>query len=126
MLVKGNRTEGTNEKMESMTSIWLKDTSTNGTYLNWERLKKNSTAVKVCHGDIISFAAPPQHEIAFAFVFREVLKSAAWLDNGAAKRKAGNVMLWGTNIHSIHSCIFLCTMLQDQCWLFVGYLIRCQ
>ncbi|XP_054784057.1 uncharacterized protein LOC129291003 isoform X2 [Prosopis cineraria] len=82
------RTESTNEKMESMTSIWLKDTSTNGTYLNWERLKKNSTAVKVCHGDIISFAAPPQHEIAFAFVFREVLKSAAWLDNGAAKRKA--------------------------------------
>ncbi|XP_028776820.1 myosin-11 isoform X2 [Neltuma alba] len=82
------RTEGTNEKMESVASIWLKDTSTNGTYLNWERLKKNSTAVKVCHGDIISFAAPPQHEVAFAFVFREVLKSASSLDNGAAKRKA--------------------------------------
>ena len=35
--------------------------STNGTYLNWEKLKKNGPAVKVCHGDIISFAAPPQH-----------------------------------------------------------------
>jgi hypothetical protein len=35
--------------------------STNGTYLNWEKLKKNGAAVKVCHGDIISFAAPPQH-----------------------------------------------------------------
>lgn len=35
--------------------------STNGTYLNWERLRKNSSEVKVHHGDIISFAAPPQH-----------------------------------------------------------------
>ncbi|KAI9080017.1 hypothetical protein K1719_038082 [Acacia pycnantha] len=82
------RTEGTDEKMESTASIWLKDTSSNGTYLNWERLKKNSTAVKVCHGDIISFAAPPQHELACAFVFREVLKSASvLLYNGAPKRK---------------------------------------
>lgn len=34
--------------------------STNGTYLNWEKLKRSNAAVKVCHGDIISFAAPPQ------------------------------------------------------------------
>ncbi|KAK4267752.1 hypothetical protein QN277_024492 [Acacia crassicarpa] len=81
------RTEGTDEKMESTASIWLKDTSTNGTYLNWERLKKNGTAVKVSHGDIISFAAPPEYEVACAFVFREVLKSSSLLYNGAAKRK---------------------------------------
>ena len=35
--------------------------STNGTYLNWEKLRKNSAEAKVGHGDIISFAAPPQH-----------------------------------------------------------------
>lgn len=35
--------------------------STNGTYLNWERLKKNSQEAKICHGDIISLAAAPQH-----------------------------------------------------------------
>ena len=35
--------------------------SSNGTYLNWERLNKNSSEIKVHHGDIISFASPPQH-----------------------------------------------------------------
>ncbi|KAI5396492.1 hypothetical protein KIW84_062636 [Lathyrus oleraceus] len=43
------RTKVTNENMENTTSIFLKDMSTNGTYLNWEKLKKNSAAVKVCH-----------------------------------------------------------------------------
>ncbi|KAL4306220.1 hypothetical protein AHAS_Ahas16G0156500 [Arachis hypogaea] len=51
-----------NENMEDSMSVFLKDTSTNGTYLNWEKLKKNNAAVKVHHGDIISFSAPPQHE----------------------------------------------------------------
>ncbi|XP_027360626.1 early endosome antigen 1 isoform X2 [Abrus precatorius] len=78
----------TTENMENTTSIFLKDTSTNGTYLNWEKLKKNGAAVKVCHGDIISFSAPPQHELAFAFVYREVLVSTPLPDNAAAKRKA--------------------------------------
>lgn len=82
------RTKITNENMENTTSIFLKDTSTNGTYLNWEKLKKNGAAVKVCHGDIISFAAPPQHEVAFAFVYREVHVSNPVADNGVAKRKA--------------------------------------
>nr|AZL19389.1 transcription factor MYB18 [Diospyros kaki] len=69
-------------------SIFLKDTSTNGTYLNWEKLKKTSPEVKIQHGDIVSFAAPPQHELAFAFVFREVLKSNFLTDGAILKRKA--------------------------------------
>ncbi|XP_072090628.1 uncharacterized protein [Arachis hypogaea] len=51
-------------------------------------LKKNGPAVKVCHGDIISFAAPPQHDLTFSFVYREVLLSSPMPDNAAAKRKA--------------------------------------
>ncbi|XP_019431488.1 PREDICTED: myosin-11-like isoform X3 [Lupinus angustifolius] len=82
------RMKVTKENMEDTMAIFLKDTSTNGTYLNWERLKKNSAAVKVCHGDIISFAAPPQHEVAFAFVYREVSVSMPMPDNIIAKRKA--------------------------------------
>ena len=35
--------------------------STNGSYLNWERLRKSSPELKIQHGDIISFSAPPQH-----------------------------------------------------------------
>ncbi|CAJ1814878.1 unnamed protein product [Sphenostylis stenocarpa] len=82
------RMKVTNENMENATSILLKDTSTNGTYLNWEKLKKNGAAVKVCHGDIISFAAPPQHDMAFAFVYRDVLMSSPMPDNAVVKRKA--------------------------------------
>ncbi|CAL0324549.1 unnamed protein product [Lupinus luteus] len=82
------RMKVTKENMEDTMAIFLKDTSTNGTYLNWEKLKKNSAAVKVCHGDIISFAAPPQHEVAFAFVYREVSMSIPMPDNIIAKRKA--------------------------------------
>ncbi|XP_045794528.1 myosin heavy chain, striated muscle-like isoform X1 [Trifolium pratense] len=82
------RTKITNENMEDTTSIFLKDTSTNGTYLNWEKLKKKGAAVKVCHGDIIAFAAPPQHENAFAFVYREVHFSNPVPENAVAKRKA--------------------------------------
>ncbi|KAL2330441.1 hypothetical protein Fmac_018022 [Flemingia macrophylla] len=78
----------TNENMENATSVFLRDTSTNGTYLNWEKLKKHGAALKVCHGDIISFAAPPQHDLAFAFVYRDVLVSTPVPDNAVAKRKA--------------------------------------
>ncbi|MED6112827.1 hypothetical protein PIB30_065246 [Stylosanthes scabra] len=78
----------TNEDMVDTSSVLLKDTSTNGTYLNWEKLKKNGPAVKVCHGDIISFAAPPQHDLTFSFVYREVLLSTPMPDNTATKRKA--------------------------------------
>ncbi|KAJ7951000.1 SMAD/FHA domain-containing protein, putative isoform 1 [Quillaja saponaria] len=81
-------TENRESTSNSDASVFLKDTSTNGTYLNWEKLKKNGAAVKVCHGDIISFAAPPQHEIAFAFVYREVLVCTPLANNAVAKRKA--------------------------------------
>ncbi|XP_038902427.1 uncharacterized protein LOC120089050 isoform X4 [Benincasa hispida] len=69
-------------------SVFLKDTSTNGTYINWERLKKNSQEAKICHGDIISLAAAPQHAVAFAFVYREVAASTSSSGGGSAKRKA--------------------------------------
>ncbi|KAK7349615.1 hypothetical protein VNO77_07109 [Canavalia gladiata] len=83
------RMKVTSENMErDATSILLKDTSTNGTYLNWEKLKKNNPAAKIHHGDIISFAAPPHHELAFAFVYREVLVSTPTPDNVVSKRKA--------------------------------------
>ncbi|KAL4368748.1 hypothetical protein GQ457_05G000320 [Hibiscus cannabinus] len=68
--------EDTEQLSNCSSSVFLKDTSTNGTYLNWERLKKNSPELKVQHGDIISFSAPPQHELAFAFVYRDALRSA--------------------------------------------------
>ncbi|KAJ0803317.1 putative transcription factor interactor and regulator FHA-SMAD family [Helianthus annuus] len=68
---------------------FLKDTRfTNGTYLNWEKLNKNSPESKLHHGDIISFAAPPQHEVSYAFVFREVLKPTLGADSLPLKRKA--------------------------------------
>ncbi|KAL6126003.1 hypothetical protein ACLB2K_074054 [Fragaria x ananassa] len=68
-------------------SVFLKDTSTNGTYLNWEKLTKVGPEVEVRHGDIISLSAPPQHGAAFAFVFREVVSNASTA-GAFAKRKA--------------------------------------
>lgn len=35
--------------------------STNGTYLNWEKLNKGSPEVRLRHGDIISIAFAPHH-----------------------------------------------------------------
>lgn len=58
----------------SSTCFFLKDTSTNGTYLNNEKLRKQGPEVKIQHGDIISFATPPHYESSLAFVFREVNK----------------------------------------------------
>ncbi|XP_010276144.1 PREDICTED: major antigen isoform X2 [Nelumbo nucifera] len=68
-------------------AVFLKDSSTNGTYLNWEKLKKNSPEAKLQHGDIISFAAPPQHELAFSFVYRECSKADTLVDGAVLKRK---------------------------------------
>nr|GEV14842.1 myosin-11 isoform X2 [Tanacetum cinerariifolium] len=68
---------------------FLRDTSTNGTYHNWVKLNKNSPELKLYHGDIISFAAPPQHEVAYAYVFREVLRPTVGTDSSSPlKRKA--------------------------------------
>ncbi|GAB4861877.1 hypothetical protein Ancab_037132 [Ancistrocladus abbreviatus] len=72
------------------TYVILKDTSTNGTYVNWEKLKRGSSKfeTKLHHGDIVSFAAPPQHEHAFAFVYRQVPRSDPLVDGVSLKRKA--------------------------------------
>ncbi|XP_073061474.1 uncharacterized protein [Primulina eburnea] len=67
--------------------MFLKDTSMNGTYLNWEKLNKSGSQMKLRHGDIISIAVAPHHEHAFAFVFREVRKSSV-VNYGLLKRKA--------------------------------------
>ncbi|KAH7849684.1 hypothetical protein Vadar_021481 [Vaccinium darrowii] len=76
-----------NPSASSMT-VFLKDTTTNGTYLNWEKLKKTSSDAKLRHGDIISFADPPQHELAAAYVFREVSRFNFLDDSVRLKRKA--------------------------------------
>ncbi|PSS21599.1 Myosin-2 heavy chain like [Actinidia chinensis var. chinensis] len=81
-------TEDAEHPSTSCMTVFLKDTSTNGTYLNWERMRKTSAEAKLNHGDIVSLAAPPQHEIAFAFVFRQVLKSNSLADDAPLKRKA--------------------------------------
>ncbi|KAJ8573287.1 hypothetical protein K7X08_009798 [Anisodus acutangulus] len=72
----------------SCTAVFLKDSSTNGTYLNWEKLNKSSPEVRLRHGDIISIAFAPQHELSYAFVFREVLLSVSSADAAVLKRKA--------------------------------------
>ncbi|XP_009605448.1 uncharacterized protein [Nicotiana tomentosiformis] len=72
----------------SCTAVFLKDSSTNGTYLNWEKLNKGSPEVRLRHGDIISIAFAPHHELSFAFVFREVLMSVSSADAAVLKRKA--------------------------------------
>ncbi|CAL1370227.1 unnamed protein product [Linum trigynum] len=72
-------------------AVFLKDTSTNGTYLNWEKLTKGGPEAKIQHGDIVSFAATPQHELAFAFVYREVLNPMPTVNSANAKRKAEEV-----------------------------------
>ncbi|KAG2326270.1 hypothetical protein Bca52824_008998 [Brassica carinata] len=69
-------------------SVFLEDTSTNGTFLNWERVKKKGPELRVQHGDIISFAAPPEHEKAFAFVYREILGNSPAHSSMSRKRKA--------------------------------------
>ncbi|KAH6779791.1 hypothetical protein C2S52_011028 [Perilla frutescens var. hirtella] len=78
-------TDDTEQQPENC-SVFLKDSSTNGTYLNWDKLNKNSSEAKLRHGDIISISFAPHHELAFAFVFREV-KSSCVIDGGSLKRK---------------------------------------
>ncbi|KAH0924941.1 hypothetical protein HID58_017197 [Brassica napus] len=73
-------------------SVFLEDTSTNGTFLNWERVKKKGPEVRVQHGDIISFATPPDHEKAFAFVYREILGNNPAVSSMSRKRKAGTTV----------------------------------
>ncbi|XP_073142283.1 uncharacterized protein [Henckelia pumila] len=92
-------------------SVFLKDSSTNGTYLNWEKLNKSESEVKLCHGDIISIAVAPHHELAFAFVFREIQKSSV-VNDRLLKRKpeelgAENKRLKGIGIGALDGPISL-------------------
>ncbi|WOL06280.1 hypothetical protein Cni_G15012 [Canna indica] len=68
--------------------VFLKDTSTNGTFLNWTKLRKHSPQARLQHGDIISFIAPPHNDISYAFVYREVHKSSLLANGSTLKRKA--------------------------------------
>ncbi|XP_048132026.1 myosin-9-like isoform X2 [Rhodamnia argentea] len=79
------------ETYKGQTSVFLKDTSTNGTYVNWTKLKKSGPEVNISHGDIISFAAPPHLEAAYAFVFREVTKCTSTMAGESAKRKGEEI-----------------------------------
>ncbi|CAN6285860.1 unnamed protein product [Urochloa humidicola] len=68
--------------------VFIKDTSSNGTFINWKRIKKNSSPVKLNHGDIISFLTP-LNDGSYSFVYREV-NAVSCVENGATihKRKS--------------------------------------
>ncbi|WVZ55282.1 hypothetical protein U9M48_005963 [Paspalum notatum var. saurae] len=51
--------------------VFLEDTSSNGTYINFKRIKKNAS-VKLHHGNIISFISPAHDDASYVFVYREV------------------------------------------------------
>ncbi|XP_031497134.1 uncharacterized protein LOC116262152 isoform X2 [Nymphaea colorata] len=84
-----------NAKNSLVFAVYIRDTSTNGTYLNWEMLKKNDH-VELHHGDVISLANRPDNENTFAFVYREVDKSVVAensLESIPSKRKTGSANL---------------------------------
>ncbi|XP_051121776.1 uncharacterized protein LOC127245114 isoform X2 [Andrographis paniculata] len=85
------RTKVTTEDAEPLSdnfSVFLKDTSTNGSFLNWKKLTKSGSEEKLNHGDIISLPYAPHHALAYAFVYREVQKSSCIPDDGSLKRKS--------------------------------------
>ncbi|BBN11205.1 hypothetical protein MPTK1_5g09970 [Marchantia polymorpha subsp. ruderalis] len=53
--------------------VFVKDSSSNGTYINNQRLRKNSLELRVQHKDIISLVAVSEHENALAYIYREVI-----------------------------------------------------
>ncbi|XP_078154200.1 uncharacterized protein LOC144549372 isoform X3 [Carex rostrata] len=65
--------------------FYVNDISTNGTYLNWSKLTKGLPH-RLCHGDILSFAAPPHDGKSYAYVYREV-RGAMLLENDTATLK---------------------------------------
>lgn len=71
--------------------VYLKDTSTNGTYINWKKFTKKSPPAKLNHGDIISFTTAPHNEASYAFVYREVNAVCAGNGTTALKRKSGEI-----------------------------------
>ncbi|KAG2564340.1 hypothetical protein PVAP13_7NG135928 [Panicum virgatum] len=71
--------------------IFLKDTSTNGTYINWKRFRKSSAPAKLTQGDIISFPYVAHDEASYTFVYREVTEIHSEENGTATKRKFGEV-----------------------------------
>ncbi|KAL0916436.1 hypothetical protein M5K25_013947 [Dendrobium thyrsiflorum] len=67
----------TDGKADSSTplAVYLRDTSTNGTYVNWVKLRRSSK-VRLTHGDIVSFVSPPLGDNSYVFVYREVPSSS--------------------------------------------------
>uniref|UniRef100_A0A0D9VP07 FHA domain-containing protein n=1 Tax=Leersia perrieri TaxID=77586 RepID=A0A0D9VP07_9ORYZ len=72
--------------------VYLKDTSSNGTFINWTKIKKTSPPTKLNHGDIISFVSAPNDDNSYAFVYREV-NAASCIENeiNILKRKSEEI-----------------------------------
>ncbi|KAL3687710.1 hypothetical protein R1sor_014019 [Riccia sorocarpa] len=64
--------------------VMVKDSSSNGTYINHQRLRKNGPELRLQHGDILSLLAVAENDNAFAFVYREVIDDP---NRQASKRK---------------------------------------
>ncbi|KAI4318716.1 hypothetical protein MLD38_032389 [Melastoma candidum] len=85
---KRTATETADEASEGHSAVFIRDNSINGTYINWEKLKKNDPDTGIQHGDIISLAAPPDQEAAFAFVYRDATRSSPLTSSAGIKRKS--------------------------------------
>eukprot|EP00250_Pteridium_aquilinum_P010196 c19207_g1_i1 orf=387-3377(-) len=76
--------------------VYIKDSSSNGTFINCQKLKRGSPEARIKDGDIISLVNAPEHENAFAFLYQEIKPNAptalTHLPNGsvisALKRKS--------------------------------------
>ncbi|MCO5572950.1 hypothetical protein L7F22_026712 [Adiantum nelumboides] len=72
--------------------VYIKDSSSNGTFINCQRLKRDSPEARIKDGDIISLVNAPEHENAFAFLYEEVKPNGSVHQSngsalGALKRK---------------------------------------
>ncbi|MCO5560635.1 hypothetical protein L7F22_014251 [Adiantum nelumboides] len=73
--------------------VYIKDSSSNGTFINCQRLKRDSPEARIKDGDIISLVNAPEHENAFAFLYEEVKPNGSVHQSngsafGALKRKS--------------------------------------
>ncbi|KAG2564341.1 uncharacterized protein LOC120681690 isoform X4 [Panicum virgatum] len=92
--------------------IFLKDTSTNGTYINWKRFRKSSAPAKLTQGDIISFPYVAHDEASYTFVYREVTEIHSEENGTATKRKFGDGMC----------CLMFCCRITTICYKFSFFL----
>ncbi|MQL92095.1 hypothetical protein Taro_024710 [Colocasia esculenta] len=76
-IYRGRAVVDDDEVADTPDPVFLKDSSMNGTFLNWERLSRSSRGTRVQHGDIISFLGTPDSERAYAFVYREASHSVS-------------------------------------------------